>query len=44
MSEHHHPTAYVPKTALAKWFESRLPIVGLIHSSFVAFPVPRNLT
>jgi ubiquinol-cytochrome c reductase cytochrome b/c1 subunit len=38
-----HPTTYVPKSALAKWFESRLPLVGLIHSSFVAFPVPRNL-
>src|SRR5215212_9287344 len=39
-----HPTAYVPKSAFAKWFESRLPIAGLIHSSFIAFPVPRNLT
>jgi ubiquinol-cytochrome c reductase cytochrome b subunit len=39
-----HPTAYVPQSAAAKWFESRLPIIGLIHSSFVAFPVPRNLT
>src|SRR5918998_5720422 len=39
-----HPTAYVPQSAFAKWFESRLPIVGLVHSSFVAFPVPRNLT
>ncbi len=38
-----HPTAYVPKSAFAKWFESRLPIAGLIHSSFIAFPVPRNL-
>ncbi len=38
-----HPTSYVPQSALAKWFESRLPIIGLIHSSFVAFPVPRNL-
>lgn len=38
-----HPTAYVPKSALAKWFESRLPLIGLVHSSFVAFPVPRNL-
>ena len=38
-----HPTTYVPKSAFAKWFESRLPIAGLIHSSFVAFPVPRNL-
>src|SRR3954466_10096361 len=41
MSE--HPTAYVPKSRLAKWFESRLPLMGLIHSSFIAFPVPRNL-
>ncbi|KQP05691.1 cytochrome b N-terminal domain-containing protein [Methylobacterium sp. Leaf93] len=34
---------YVPKSRIAKWFESRLPIVGLVHSSFVSFPVPRNL-
>ena len=34
---------YVPKSALGRWFESRLPIVGLVHSSFVAYPVPRNL-
>src|ERR671911_1571685 len=39
-----HPTAYVPKSAFGKWFESRLPIAGLVHSSFIAFPVPRNLT
>ena len=36
-------TTYVPKSAFAKWFESRLPIAGLVHSSFVAYPVPRNL-
>ena len=42
MSE--HATTYVPKSAFAKWFESRLPIAGLIHSSFIAFPVPRNKT
>jgi ubiquinol-cytochrome c reductase cytochrome b/c1 subunit len=42
MSE--HATTYVPKTAFARWLESRLPIIGLVHSSFVAFPVPRNLT
>lgn len=41
MSE--HATTYVPKSRFAKWFESRLPIVGLMHSSFIAFPVPRNL-
>ena len=40
----HLSTTYVPKSAFAKWFESRLPIGGLIHSSFIAFPVPRNLT
>jgi ubiquinol-cytochrome c reductase cytochrome b subunit len=34
---------YVPKSAFGRWFESRLPIVGLVHSSFVAYPVPRNL-
>jgi ubiquinol-cytochrome c reductase cytochrome b/c1 subunit len=42
MSE--HATTYVPKSRFAKWFESRLPVAGLMHSSFVAFPVPRNLT
>ncbi|ACB22475.1 ubiquinol-cytochrome c reductase cytochrome b/c1 subunit [Methylobacterium sp. PvP062] len=36
-------STYVPKSRVAKWFEARLPIVGLVHSSFVAFPVPRNL-
>src|SRR5215212_10323829 len=44
MNEQHHPTVYVPKGAFAQWFESRLPLIGLVHSSFVAFPVPRNLT
>ena len=38
-----HANTYVPKSRVAKWFESRLPLVGLVHSSFVAFPVPRNL-
>jgi ubiquinol-cytochrome c reductase cytochrome b subunit len=37
------PSTYVPKSALGKWFESRLPLGGLIHSSFIAYPVPRNL-
>jgi ubiquinol-cytochrome c reductase cytochrome b/c1 subunit len=36
-------STYVPKSALARWFESRLPIIGLVHSSFIAYPVPRNL-
>jgi ubiquinol-cytochrome c reductase cytochrome b/c1 subunit len=36
-------STYVPKSALAKWFEARLPIGGLVHSSFIAYPTPRNL-
>src|SRR5271163_1207031 len=37
------PSNYVPKSAIGRWFESRLPLMGLVHSSFVAYPVPRNL-
>jgi quinol-cytochrome oxidoreductase complex cytochrome b subunit len=36
-------STYVPKNPAAKWLESRLPILGLMHSSFVVFPNPRNL-
>jgi ubiquinol-cytochrome c reductase cytochrome b/c1 subunit len=36
-------STYNPQNPVLKWFESRLPIVGLIHSSFVAYPTPRNL-
>jgi ubiquinol-cytochrome c reductase cytochrome b/c1 subunit len=36
-------STYVPKSALGRWFESRLPVMGLVHSSFVAYPTPRNL-
>ena len=37
------PSTYQPKNPVMKWIERRLPIGGLIHSSFVAYPVPRNL-
>ena len=37
------PSTYQPKNAFLKWFEARLPIGGLIYSSFVAYPTPRNL-
>lgn len=37
------PSTYVPKSAIGRWFESRLPIMGLVHSSFVAYPTPKNL-
>src|SRR5712672_1449298 len=36
-------STYQPQNAALRWFERRLPIVGLIHSSFVAYPTPRNL-
>ncbi len=37
-----HPT-YKPQSAFMRWMERRLPIGGLIHSSFVVYPTPRNL-
>jgi len=40
MSAH---STYQPTNPVMKWFESRLPIAGLIHSSFIAYPTPRNL-
>jgi ubiquinol-cytochrome c reductase cytochrome b/c1 subunit len=36
-------STYVPKSALGRWFESRLPLGALVHSSFIAYPTPRNL-
>ncbi|MBX9819422.1 cytochrome c1 [Afipia birgiae] len=37
------PSNYNPQNPALKWVERRLPIGGLIHSSFVAYPTPRNL-
>src|SRR5918996_643516 len=34
---------YQPQNAFMKWMERRLPIAGLVYSSFVVYPVPRNL-
>jgi len=36
-------SSYQPQNAFLKWFERRLPVLGLVHSSFVAYPTPRNL-
>ncbi len=36
-------STFEPKNPVLKWFESRLPIIGLMHGSFVAYPTPRNL-
>ena len=33
---------YEPKTGVEKWIESRLPILGLIHSTLF-IPTPKNL-
>jgi len=40
MAEH---STYQPTGRFAKWLEARLPIAGLVHSSFVVYPTPRNL-
>jgi ubiquinol-cytochrome c reductase cytochrome b/c1 subunit len=37
------PSDYQPQNPVLKWVERRLPIGGLIYSSFVAYPTPRNL-
>ena len=37
------PSTYQPQSKVLQWFEKRLPIGGLVHSSFVAYPTPRNL-
>src|SRR4030081_2970166 len=34
---------YQPKNAFMKWMERRLPIAGLVYSSFIVYPTPRNL-
>jgi ubiquinol-cytochrome c reductase cytochrome b/c1 subunit len=36
-------STYQPQNAFLRWLERRLPIGGLIHSSFVVYPTPRNL-
>ncbi|WP_316226365.1 cytochrome c1 [Bradyrhizobium sp. SZCCHNS3052] len=37
------PSDYQPSHPALKWLEQRLPIIGLVHSSFIAYPTPRNL-
>jgi ubiquinol-cytochrome c reductase cytochrome b/c1 subunit len=36
-------STYQPQSAFMQWLERRLPIGGLIHSSFIVYPTPRNL-
>ena len=37
------PSTFQPQHPVLKWLEARLPIMGLVHSSFIAYPTPRNL-
>jgi ubiquinol-cytochrome c reductase cytochrome b/c1 subunit len=37
------PSDYTPSHPALQWFERRLPILSLMHSTFVAYPTPRNL-
>jgi ubiquinol-cytochrome c reductase cytochrome b/c1 subunit len=37
------PSDYQPTNPALRWIERRLPIIGLVHASFVAYPTPRNL-
>ncbi len=37
------PSDYQPSNPALQWIERRLPIIGLVHSSFVVYPTPRNL-
>jgi len=38
-----HTSSYEPKSAMAKWWDDRLPVMRLMHGQFVDFPTPRNL-
>ncbi len=37
------PSTYVPKTAITKWLDSRLPILRFANDTMSTFPTPRNL-
>ena len=37
------PSEFQPTNPALRWIERRLPIFGLMHSSFVSYPTPRNL-
>ncbi len=38
-----HPSTYVPKTGFERWLDQRLPVLRLVHDSFVDYPTPKNL-
>ncbi len=38
-----HSSTYEPSNGFTRWLDARLPIIRLIHGSFIVFPTPRNL-
>ncbi|QKC85591.1 cytochrome b N-terminal domain-containing protein [Mesorhizobium sp. NZP2077] len=36
-------STYKPQTGIGRWFDTRLPLPRLVHTSFIVYPVPRNL-
>ena len=38
-----HQSTYNPGSGFEKWLDTRLPLVRLMHDSFVDFPTPKNL-
>ncbi|TCD15337.1 cytochrome b [Oricola cellulosilytica] len=43
MSKFESHGSYTPATGFGKWIDARMPLPRLMHDSFVAYPVPRNL-
>ncbi len=39
----HHESTYEPKSAIAKWWDERLPVMRLVHDQLISFPTPRNI-
>ncbi len=37
------PSTYVPKSGLARWMDSRLPLARFAHDTIITYPTPRNL-
>ena len=37
------PSNYQPKSAFAKWFHERLPVMDLVKGQALDFPTPKNL-
>src|ERR1700744_1631148 len=37
------PSTYVPKSGLARWMDTRLPLMRFAHDTMLTFPTPRNL-